>query len=146
MKRWSKLQKQLYAVLDNKIDFQIHCSVYRMDSNRGNTNIPRYWITLGKEILFDYPKQFLSLLESQGNVYPYETDISSISCLLREYLETPQEKLFCSVFLQDQWGLIPLLKAADRRIGRTHWDELCAICKDERVDRIIAARKAKRMT
>lgn len=31
MKRWSNLQKQLYLILDNKINLQIHCSVYRMN-------------------------------------------------------------------------------------------------------------------
>ena len=58
-KRWSKLQSEIYNLLDKRIDIQIHCSVYRMKSNWGSTDLPRYWITLGKEIIFDYPQQFL---------------------------------------------------------------------------------------
>lgn len=59
MRRWSKLQKELYLMIDPSIDFQLHCSVYPMRSQRGSTDLPRYWITLNKEIIFDYPKQFV---------------------------------------------------------------------------------------
>ena len=60
MRRWSKLQKELYLIIDPNIDFQIHCSVYRMQSRMGSTDLPRYWITLNKEIIFDYPCQFVN--------------------------------------------------------------------------------------
>lgn len=59
MKRWSSLQRELYQILDEKINFQIHLSMYRMQSQYGGTDMPRYWITLGDEIIFDYPKQFV---------------------------------------------------------------------------------------
>ncbi len=68
MKKWSKLQKELYLIIDPTIDFQIHCVAYPMRSRYGNTALPRYWITLGKEIIFDYPKQFLSP-ENYGKIY-----------------------------------------------------------------------------
>ena len=58
-KHWSKLQREIYKLIDSRIGIQIHCSVYRMDSRWGGTDLPRYWITLGKEIIFDYPKDFL---------------------------------------------------------------------------------------
>ena len=54
MSAWSKLQKSLYLIVADNVDFQIHCSVYRMKSQRGSTDIPRYWITIGKDIIFDY--------------------------------------------------------------------------------------------
>ena len=59
MKRWSKLQKQLYELVDESIDFKLHCTVYRMQSRRGSTDLPRYFITLAGEIIFDYPKDFV---------------------------------------------------------------------------------------
>lgn len=58
MKKWSKLQKELYLIIDPKIDFQIHCVVYPMRGDRATSPCPRYWITIGKEIIFDYPKEF----------------------------------------------------------------------------------------
>lgn len=47
-KHWSKLQREIYKLIDSRIGIQIHCSVYRMDSRWGGTDLPRYWITLGK--------------------------------------------------------------------------------------------------
>ena len=60
MKRWSTLQRDLYSIIDTSIDFQIHCTKYRMQSKCGSTDLPRYWITLGGEIIFEYPKQFVN--------------------------------------------------------------------------------------
>ena len=64
--RWSKLQSEIYKIMDEEINLQIHCSVYPMNSRYGSTNLPRYWITLDKEILFDYPKQFLT---AEGTIW-----------------------------------------------------------------------------
>ena len=59
-KRWSKLQSRLYRLIDPALNFQIHCAVYEMNSNGGwhGNKLPRYFITIGKEIVFDYPKDF----------------------------------------------------------------------------------------
>lgn len=126
MKRWSSLQRELYNVIDNRINFQIHLSKYRMDSQYGSTDLPRYWITLGDEIIFDYPKQFVDAstagnciknLSGRKQWYPYGTDISDISDLIREYIDTPKDIIFHKHFENDHWGLTNILKAADKRIG-----------------------------
>lgn len=125
MKRWSKLQKKLYSIVDTTIGFQIHCSRYRMKSQYGSTDLPRYWITLGDEIIFDYPKQFMNKSGAVNTMshykpnksYPYVTDISAISDLIQSYIDTPKEDVFDKHFENDNWGLINILKAADRRIG-----------------------------
>ena len=44
MRRWSSLQRELYKIVDDKIDFQIHVAVDRMDEFNALT---RYWITVG---------------------------------------------------------------------------------------------------
>jgi len=94
-----------------------------MNSERGSTDLPRYWITLNKEIIFDYPKQFAT---DDGRVrnltgfeagYPHTTDISDITDLIRDYIDTPKEELLTRIFQDDYWGLINILRAADRRIG-----------------------------
>ena len=54
MKPWSKLKKELVKLWDDSINLDIHQSVYRMDSERGSTDLPRYFITLNKEIIFDF--------------------------------------------------------------------------------------------
>lgn len=99
---WSKLQKEVYLLVDPKLEFQIHCVAYRMCSQWGSTDLPRYWITLDKETIFDYPKHFI---HSEGpdensriayealSIYPYSSETSEISNMLREYIDTPLSEL-----------------------------------------------------
>ena len=148
MKRWSKLQKRLYELVDESIDFKLHCTVYRMQSRRGSTDLPRYFITLAGEIIFDYPKGFVLKSGSvkslaQGaltKIYPYGNDISDIGELIREYIDTPKEELFAKHFGADDWGLANILKAADKRIGKRRLQILAKNKKNQAMQKVIAAR------
>lgn len=107
MSQWSKLQKRVYDLIAPDIDFQIHCGVYRMQSQRGGTGLPRYWIALEKEIIWDYPKLIVEqpqLGKAPYGWYPYGTDVCAISDLLREYIDTPVELLLKKEFVNDYWG------------------------------------------
>ena len=148
MKRWSKLQKRLYELVDESIDFKLHCTVYRMQSRCGSTDLPRYFITLAGEIIFDYPKDFV--LKSGGvkslaqgaltKIYPYGNDISDIGELIREYIDTPKDELFKKHFDADEWGLANILKAADKRIGKRRLQILAKNRKNQAMQKVIAAR------
>ena len=149
MKRWSSLQRQLYQLVDEEIDFQLHLSKYRMRSARGSTDLPRYWISLKDEIIFDYPKQFIRKgedgnfienLKGERAEYPYITDISKISDLIREYIDTPKEEIFSKQFENDAWGLADIIKAADRRIGKSRLEQLKSATDSEVVKKIIDCR------
>lgn len=52
-KRWSKLQQRLYNLMDESVGFQIHCAIYKMNSNFSHqTNpLPRYFITIGEDVV-----------------------------------------------------------------------------------------------
>jgi len=130
MSRWSKLQKQIYNLIDPKINLQIHCIRYPMRSQYGSTDCPRYWITLDKDIIWDYPKDFPELLKGPTITspigisysldyypYPYITEISNMSNLIREYINTPKCELLTKEFENDTWGLLDIILAADRRIS-----------------------------
>ena len=162
MKPWSKLQKQLYLLIDPSIDFQIHCNAYRMKSQCGTTSLPRYWIVLNKEIIFDYPKDFLSnLIPREGSrelrttgtstwllnsdltvkdLYPYYTEVQNISCVIREYIDTPVNELFDKIFENDKWGLTDILKAADKRLGKNKLIQIKQETKSKNVLKVIIAR------
>jgi hypothetical protein len=121
MSRWSKLQRDLYRLIEPRLDFQLHCRVVRMQSQRGRTNLPRYWITVGGEVVWDYPGRFVhrpTRFAGGPTGYPHTTDISAISMLIRDYINTPLPTLLRHAFEQDCWGLVNLLRAADRRLGR----------------------------
>lgn len=72
-KPWSKLQKEFYLIRADGINFQLQCRRYRMDSTQGSTDCPRYWITLNKEVIWDYPKDFIKRVHpdrAPANWYP----------------------------------------------------------------------------
>lgn len=155
MKRWSSLQREINKIIDEHIDMQIHLSKYRMDSQYGSTDLPRYWIVLGNDIIFDYPKQFICKddngtfiknLKGEKLFYPYQTDISDISALIREYIDTPKEDVFSKHFDNDYWGLINILRAADRRIGLRRLELLKRKTKNKAAQKIIAQRMNRGLT
>jgi len=122
-RRWSKLQREIYKLIADNINFQIHCVAYPMNSEYGSTDLPRYWISLDKEVIFDYPKQFViedgtvKNLSGFDKGYPYNTDVSDITQLIRSYIDTPKDELLTKIFHNDHWGLVNILRAADKRIG-----------------------------
>ena len=145
---WSKLQRAVYLIVAPGLPLQIQCRVYPMDSQYGDVGIPRYWMTLGKEIIWDYPQDFVSrgyLNRHLPYPWPYRTDISEISCLIREYLDTPRDQLLSKAFEHDLWGVVDILRAADRRVGRRQWDDLEQQAKSEAVTKIIAHRKSEKI-
>jgi hypothetical protein len=111
-----------------------------MDSQRGSTNIPRYWITLGKDIIFDYPKDFPEARAS----YPYLTDVSAISRLIRDYIDTPVDDLLSKQF-EDPWGLIEIFLAADRRIGKRRLRELGEKLSSDGAKLVLERRKSSQL-
>ncbi len=153
--RWSKLQRELYEIITGVINIQIHCSAYPMDSQYGGAKLPRYWISLDKEIIFDYPKQFViktSNVRYRGNVrnlsgkaayYPYGTDISEISELIKEYIDTPKNEILTKQFDHDHWGLVNILRAADRRIGTRRLESLKKKTHNIAALKVIETRLAK---
>jgi hypothetical protein len=151
MKPWSKLQRDLYNIIYGKLKFQIHCVAYRMDSQCGSTNLPRYWITLGDETIWDYPKDFVkdggtkNYADRIAREYPYNSDVPDISDLLREYIETPTEIIYGKHFENDKWGLINILKAADRRIGKRRLNELKSKTHNAAANKIIEERLKQRV-
>lgn len=125
-KPWSKLKKEVQKLWIESIKADIHQAVYRMDSQRGSTNLPRYFITLDKEIIFDYPKQFLDYVNYKDyrdrehtvrDTYPHINDVSEMSDLLRQYIDTPKENLLTPIE-KDIWGITDVCRALDKRLGK----------------------------
>ena len=120
-----------------------------MQSRRGSTDLPRYFITLAGEIIFDYPKDFalkdgrIKSLAQGGALakfYPYDSGISDIGELIREYIDTPKEELFAKHFDADEWRLANILKAADKRIGKRRLQILAKNKKNQAMQKIVQAR------
>ena len=127
--------------MDPDIEFQIHASLYEMNSNDGHhgNKLPRYFITIGKEIVFDYPKDFDTTEKYGYNSYPWDTDMGDISDLIEAYIECPVEKLMLP-FEDDKWGLTDILRSCDRRIGKRRLKEMLDGTEDGRIREIIIKR------
>ena len=133
MKRWSKIQKELYNIVDPKINFQIQCSIYKTNSSwvtkdgKGRETVPRFWITIDKKVVWDYPQMFLDCkwrsqkLDREDytirDTYYYNENYTWVSNVIRQYLNTPREQLASFSTKLDDFGLVDILRSVDRRIG-----------------------------
>lgn len=140
-RRWSKLQSRVYNIIDPALNFQIHCALYEMNSNNGyhGSKLPRYWITIGKDIIFDYPKQFDTTYKYGRNSYPWDTDISNISDSIEEYLQTPINELL-EQFSNDKCKVTDILRVCDRRIGKRQLLKMYDTLENETLKNIVRLR------
>lgn len=140
-RRWSKLQKRLYSIIDYNSEFQIHCALYEMNSLDGyhTYKLPRYFITIGKDIVFDYPKDFDTTLKYGTNAYPWDCDISDISECIWQYLNVPKEKLLEPMKF-DRWGITDIIRVCDKRVGRRRLLKLKEYTENEVLLNIINTR------
>lgn len=127
--------------MDPKADFQIHVALYEMNSNDGyhGYKLPRYFITIGKEIVFDYPKGFDTTEKYGFDSYPWDTDMDAISNLIEAYIERPEADIM-SPFENDKWGLTNILRVCDRRIGKRRLKEILVTTEDKRIIDIVSKR------
>ena len=140
MRKWSKLQKALYNIVAPDIKFQIHCSVFKTHSLRcgsGKSKMremsPRYWITIDKNIVWDFPEQFLEceaiaktdiIMKGSGrkpfsikDTYFWSENYTWVAETIRAYIDTPKNQLLTAEFEKDKYGFVDVLRAVDRRIG-----------------------------
>lgn len=127
--------------MDPALNFQIHCALYEMNSNNGyhGSKLPRYWITIGKDIVFDYPKQFDTTYKYGRNSYPWDTDISNISDSIEEYLQTPRNELL-EQFSNDKCKVTDILRLCDRRIGKRQLLKMYDTLENETLKNIVRLR------
>jgi hypothetical protein len=96
MKRWSKLRSRVEGLFVPQLDLQLHLSMYRMASQRGSHDVPRYWLALGKEILWDYPRDFQGTDRVSGEISfapgRYEEILADLDDEEREWLEEEESR------------------------------------------------------
>lgn len=139
-KSWSKLQARLYNLMEPAVNFQIHCALYEMKSlGHYGSRLSRYFITVDKEIVFDYPKD---MELDKKYIYLWNSDVDKISNLIEEYIQRPKEELF-EDFPNDKWGIVDILRACDRRVGKKRLQILAERTRNENVRFIIEKRGMK---
>ena len=116
MSRWSKLKKEVDDLMDPKLKFQIYCNAYNIGEC---TRLPRFWVTLEKQIIWDWPTNFMS---DDGYWYFYDVARRTTK-LLRSYIDTPVAELLSREY-DDRFKLVPVLLVCDRRIGKRRLNKM----------------------
>lgn len=122
---FSKLKKQIESLFVPELKMKVNCISYPVRSQYGSSSIPRFYIQLGKELIWDFPKGF-PIKEIHYHNWKEDTGISD---LIREYIDTPLSELLSKKFegnniiLESQnckfnIGLTDIFIVADRRIGK----------------------------
>lgn len=136
-KRWSKLQARLYNLMEPAVNFQIHCALYEMKSlGHYGSRLSSYFITVDKEIVFDYPKD---MELDKKYIYLWNSEVDKISNLIEEYIQRPNEELLAD-FPNDEWGIVEILLACDRRVGKKRLQVLAERTRNAKVKSIIEKR------
>ncbi len=141
MSKFSKLKKEIEKLFDQRLDMQFCCSAYPMRPKNGyaTRSIPRFYVKIGKDIIWDFPKDF--------EVEPMSSEWcnrNGISALVREYIDTPVAELLEKEFkgefksfkhtprrkghpektytnqsdMEVVKSLTDIFKTADRRVGK----------------------------
>ena len=152
---FTKLKKQIENLFDSQLKMQLKCFAYPVRSQYGSTSIPRFYVQLGKEIIWDFPKD--SPLKKIS--HHYWVGLTGISPLIREYIDAPITNLLNRKFKSEHFGLImqyvgmpkqdlfeydqkltDLFKAADRRIGKEKLLKWATPKEDPRINYILLKR------
>ena len=109
---WSQIQRKLYEIIDPKINLQVHCAVYPGGGKTCANGIPRFWVTLDGEVIFDCQHDFMFMWHDKdfdiGNL-PFEDDISWCCGIVIRHFQAPVDRLMT---LHDRFGLTDILLAA----------------------------------
>ena len=147
-KHFSTLKKQIENLLLPSLKMEVCCLAYPVRSQYGSSSVPRFYIRLGKMIIWDFPGQF-PIRDIDYHMWESMVDISA---LLREYIDTPLAQVPTKAFEGDNvempdgsifnLGLTAILKAADRRMGRAKLAEMIANPASPAVCLVLNARLA----
>ena len=89
---WSKLQRKLYEVIDLNLNLQVHCIQHRGRGKSCINGIPRFWITLNGEVIFECLHQIMFLhgfFDVGISQRPYDTDSADICGAVIRYVNAP---------------------------------------------------------
>ena len=131
---FSKLKKTINGLFDERLKMDFCCIAYPMRAQYANNHTPRFYVKLGKEIIWDYPKNIATEFHVESFMF---RDSNGLTELVRDYIDTPVDKLFKKRFKRDSWEYIwqyldtrqqetvrfdykltEIFIAADRRLGK----------------------------
>ena len=136
-KSWSGLKKTCESFFAKGLKLQIYATSY---NRQGDMPDPRWWFTLDKEMIWNFPKDFFAW-QNPGlePAAPYSNGDYSIADTIRMYIEMPKQDLLTMKHPEDHWSLTDILRAADRRIGRARLLEWAETLPEKSPARLVVA-------
>ena len=87
---WSQIQRKLYDLIDPNLKLQVHCAVYPGGGRTCLNGIPRFWVKLGGEVIFDCLHDYMFMWHDKnfdiGNL-PLEDDIAWCCGIVIRYFQ-----------------------------------------------------------
>jgi hypothetical protein len=151
MRPFSKLKKQIESLFDSNLKMTFNCTSYAIGHHNA---IPRFYVRLGKDTIWDFPKD---IVVKDLDFHWWSNDLT-INDLVREYIDTPVDKLLSIVFenetakmtnyddysvIEFNLNLTPLFIAADRRLGKEKLLAWAADISNPNVNKILDLRFGK---
>lgn len=98
---WSQIQRKLYDLIDPNLKLQVHCAVYPGGGRTCLNGIPRFWVMLGGEVIFDCLHDYMFMWQDKnfdiGNL-PLEDDIAWCCGIVIRYFQAPVDCLMTLQF------------------------------------------------
>jgi hypothetical protein len=118
-RRWSKLQKSIYNLIDEALPLQVHVTEMPDALETGSLNLLGiFWVTLEKEVIWHFPKDFVTYqTEWPDGSNHYSYSVADINRVIREYIDTPLNELLAKQFAHDYCAIADVLKVSDRRFA-----------------------------
>lgn len=156
---FSKLKKEIENLFVSDLNMEFCCTAFPIRGQWESYNsIPRFYVRLNKEIIWDFPKDF----EVKDINYGYWASNNHISELVRDYIDTGAAQLLTKEFENEKWTftidnystkqqrsisihykLTELFIAADRRLGKQKLIEWARHIDNPKVDEILKERFSK---
>jgi hypothetical protein len=124
---WSKFKKRIESFWAENLDMVVHCTAYTYHTNHSSYEIPRYWIVLNGEMIWDFPGVFVrgygggygrgKSTDRLPSIQYWLSTEAFASQVMEQYMDCPVANLF-DTLKYDEWELGDILRAADRRIGK----------------------------
>ena len=123
---WSRLERRLRDLPDPALDLRFRFTAYRqaaIETPHFSESACKLWITQGKRTLWAVPRDRHSGDDKDIGGYARRSPGWLVE-LAAEYLQLPRSHLIDWQPEWSGWGLVDVLKASDRRLGRRQWPQL----------------------
>ncbi|MGH8107742.1 MAG: hypothetical protein ACREO1_03355 [Arenimonas sp.] len=140
---WSKVEKRIRDLSDPQLKLRFYFTSYRQEkiaTPHWTESAGKLWVSLNGKTLWAIPKDRHS--GDQGDIgMQARRSPGWLVEMMVEYMDVPRDDLLTWTPSWSTWGLIDILLASDRRIGRRQWPALETRLVEPAAKFILAIRK-----